>query len=371
VQHLERYFARISFPEYQREPNIWSRVEKQRLIDSMLRQFDIASFYFYEDADGSIECIDGRQRIGAIMSFLGENLEDSDNGFEFKVLNEIYKDEEHPFASVDGFTFTRLVQESQAIEAAGRLVKEFREYLLTIVKLTGSRRAEEFSLQFTRLNLGIIINSGEKLHAMVGELRDACFEDIGQHPFLALTRLPTRRYSRQQVAAQILAQVFSVEETGEFTRTRHFDLQRLFKEHRTLTEKQKAWIERTRTILNLLKVAFDDLSILRNRAITVSTVLLALRQRITKREEAHELALFVKEFLRYLQWQLAKGLDVDAEYRYLIDFQRHVTQASVEKPAVEARHKTLEKEFSHWRESHSLTGDDEYRRHTGKDPGAV
>ena len=48
-------------------------------------------------------------------------------------------------------------------------------------------------------------------------------------------------------------------------------------------------------------------------------------------------AKFLEEFLGRLRWQVEKGLDVDPEYRYLIDFQRHVTQASVEKPAVDAR----------------------------------
>lgn len=367
VRDLEKHFTRINFPEYQREPNIWSRVEKQRLIDSMLRQFDIASLYFYVDRDGSIDCIDGRQRIGAIMSFLGENPDDVDNGFEFKLLNEIYKDEEHPFSLLDGFTFPQLASED--MEAAHQLVKEFRDYRLTIVSLSGSRWPGEFNLQFTRLNLGTIINSGEKLHAMIGDLRDACFDDVGQHAFLALTRLPTRRYSREQVAAQLLAQVFSIEEKGEFTRTRHFDLQRLFKEHSTLTNERKAWIQKTKAILDLLKTAFDDLSILRNRAITVSTVLLALKLRITTEKGARQMAQFIREFLRRLQWQVDKGLDIDVEYRYLMDFQRHVTQASVEKPAIEARAKMLEQEYGHWRKSEALTGDDKYAKRTGSKPG--
>jgi len=41
----------------QREDNIWSRADKQRLIDSILRGFDIASFYFSEDGDGDLHCI--------------------------------------------------------------------------------------------------------------------------------------------------------------------------------------------------------------------------------------------------------------------------------------------------------------------------
>ena len=45
VQDLREHFSQIDFPEYQREPNLWTLVEKQRLIDSMMRRFDIASLY--------------------------------------------------------------------------------------------------------------------------------------------------------------------------------------------------------------------------------------------------------------------------------------------------------------------------------------
>ena len=166
VKRLEEHFTRINFPEYQREPNVWSLDAKRRLIDSMLRQFDIASIYFYVDDEGSIDCVDGRQRIGAIMSFLGKNPEDDDNGFEFKLLNEIYEDKELLFAPLQESSFPDLEKEAENTTPARQLVEEFRDYKITIVKLSGSSRPEEFNLQFTRLNLGTIINSGEKLHAM-------------------------------------------------------------------------------------------------------------------------------------------------------------------------------------------------------------
>ena len=50
VEELRKQFGRIAFPEYQREPNLWSRIEKQRLIDSMVRQFD-RYFPYWESSD--------------------------------------------------------------------------------------------------------------------------------------------------------------------------------------------------------------------------------------------------------------------------------------------------------------------------------
>ena len=63
----------VEFPEYQREPTVWNLDKKRRLIDSILREFDIASIYFYQREDKTYDCIDGRQRINAILSYAGKN----------------------------------------------------------------------------------------------------------------------------------------------------------------------------------------------------------------------------------------------------------------------------------------------------------
>lgn len=361
VKDLSEWYGTINFPEYQREPNIWSKAAKQRLIDSVLREFDIASIYLYDDDDGSLDCIDGRQRLGAMMSFIGENPEDPHNGFEYKRTNEVFIDEDQPFVELEGRPFADIkAAAADGHEAAKMFSKRLWEYPFNVVRLSGSREPEEFNLQFTRLNLGTILNSGEKLHAMVGELRDVCFNDLGKHPFLAGTSIQTRRFAQEQVAAQILGQVFPLAEDGTFGRTRHFDLQRLFKKHTSLTGEQVEWISRTKHIMDLLMQSFQDVSVLKSRALTVSAVLLAWELGVTTEEEAKTLARFMEEFLCRLKWQVKKKLDFDLPYRYLIDFQRHVTQASVEKPAVEERARVLKEEFVRWTQSGELQGDDQY-----------
>ena len=365
VEKLKEHFSQIEFPEYQREPNLWSLVEKQRLIDSMIRRFDIASLYFYQHEDGSIDCVDGRQRIGAIMSFLGDNPVDTDDNFRFKHLNEIYEDSPL-FESLEGKTFDEINNLNEDI--ARNFVTDLLSYPLTVVLLSDSRESEEFNLQFTRLNLGTIINSGEKLHAMVGDFRNECFDRLGQHPFLEGTNIPTRRFAREQVAAQILAQVFSIDSSGDFTRIRHFDLQRLFKQNSTLTEKQRELVDDISDLFDLLNGAFQQINILRNRAITVSTVLLAWKSRIKTPEEASKLATFIEEFVYRLKWQVKKGLLIDEEYHYLTEFQHNITQASAEGYSVEFRADMLEKEFNRWRESQELRGDAEWKkRHPDRD----
>ena len=310
VAELRKLFVSISFPEYQREPNVWSRNAKQRLIDSMVRNFDIASVYLYENDDGSLECVDGRQRLNAIMSFLGANEGVDDNGFSFRVMNEIYQDESHAFDDLSGKPWRKIRQESGDQNVAQRFIDKFEAYKLTVVKWSkGDSGFGEFNLQFTRLNLGTIVNSGERLNAMIGDMRKACFERLGKHAFLQSTGIPGRRYSREQLAAQIVAQVLARRRgdgIGSFATTRHSDLQRMFKIYREMDQQAEEWISEVDGIFDVLQTAFTDGSILRNRAMVVSTVLLADEENVDE-EGARGLAAFVDAFGRRLRWQVAKG----------------------------------------------------------------
>ena len=376
VEDLKTWYPQIDFPEYQREPNLWSLTEKQRLVDSMVRSFDIAPLYLYKDKFGSIDCVDGRQRIGTIMSFLGFNESDGDVNFRFKILNEIYDEPTPYFESLDGRRFKEIsdLWSKEKDPVAGQFLERFLEYKLNIVMLANSNQSEEFNLQFTRLNLGAIINSGEKLHAMVGDLRDECFNGLGKHSFLQETSITNKRFAREQVAAQILAQVFSLIESSTlngsrtFARTRHTDLQRQFKLKNRFDDEQRETVARVSTLLDSLSTAFQEKNILRNRAITVSTVLLAWSRGVETPEAAEHLASFVDEFVHRLRWQVKKGLFVDQEYHYLTDFQRSITQASAESSSVKARAQTLEEEFTRWLENGKLRGDTEWKEREDLDP---
>ena len=384
ISDLRQKIHQISFPEYQREPSVWHRSAKQRLIDSIVRKFDIASVYFYDNGDDTWDCVDGRQRIAAIMSFLNENDHDTeDAGFPYKVLNEIYDDEQnHAFSPLSGRSFSEIQSAVLRDDAtADGFVQAFMQYELTVVELSHSARAQEFNLQFTRLNLGAIINSGEKLNAMVGELRDICFHELAENPFLASIDIPTRRFAREQLAAQIVAQVVAIEQAQaadrvrEFARVRHMDLQKLFKDNTHVSPETRTWVERIASVMNLLaeQSKSGSLPVLRSRAIVLSLVLLAYEEEVSTTADAEQLARFATQFVGRLRWQvsgLASGRGVDESYLYLLEFQKHLTQANVEKPAVKARAECLEHAFDSWCETDGdLPGDNEYRQnHSGAQP---
>ncbi len=367
-----REFVRIDFPEYQREPNVWGRDAKQKLVDSILRRFDVGSLYFYVGDDGVHSCIDGRQRINAIMSFLNMNTGDLDNCFPLKISNEIETEDNHEFEELNGLTIVDIAARTDDNQAARRALERIYSYRLTVVSLSDATRPAEFNLQFTRLNLGTTINAGEKLHAMVGEMRDLCFDDerIGKHPFLESLSIPIRRFAKEQVAAQLVAQVFSLSTDDEFTRARHVELQRFFKRNAEIPPAAQAWIESLRrTFDTLLMVFTENGQRLTNRAIAVSVVLFAWTNEMYQDEQlARTYAAFVRTFLRRLKWQLAKEYAMDEEYGYLVEFQRHVTQAAVEKPALRGRHRTIAELFTLWRTSGEIRGDATFRERGVGDP---
>jgi uncharacterized protein with ParB-like and HNH nuclease domain len=70
VKKLYQERSRTSFPEYQREKQLWSDEKKSTLIDSILRDIDIPKLYFNRLKDKSYEVIDGQQRLWSIWDFI-------------------------------------------------------------------------------------------------------------------------------------------------------------------------------------------------------------------------------------------------------------------------------------------------------------
>ena len=57
-------------PEFQRSSDVWSTVQKSRLIESVLLGLPLPSFYFSEDANtGKLMIVDGLQRLSAFKDF--------------------------------------------------------------------------------------------------------------------------------------------------------------------------------------------------------------------------------------------------------------------------------------------------------------
>ena len=129
---------RISFPDFQRQSGLWSTYRRNLLVQSILEGIDLPKFYFVE-RDGMLECIDGRQRLSAIMGYVDLEHRNRD-GRHFDELSERER---------DAFKSTQLT--------------------FSIVRNASSAQLRQV---FVRLQLGLALSTGEKLGAEEGALSE-------------------------------------------------------------------------------------------------------------------------------------------------------------------------------------------------------
>jgi hypothetical protein len=364
IRELLTKIGLIDYPEFQREPTVWDLDKKQRLIDSMLRGFDISLIYFFKNAKERYDCIDGRQRINAILSYLGDNGSDEcDNAFHLKIENEIY-DDKGKFKTADSRRFKDLDPKWK---------EKIYDYKLNIVIIEEIEDDEELNLLFLRLQIASILNAGEKLHAMTGDMREWIFMNISKHKYFQKISIPQRRYAKEQVAAQIVLNEFFKKNTGEFHRSRYIDLQDFFKQYSRMNDSDTKLKMEISSKFDAIDSHFGrSLKYIKNRAIAVSIFLYMSKLIDEKREDDIKTFVdFFVQFMKTLKWQLPKGIDMDLAYRDLLTFQTNISQAAGEKTAIQKRHNILDEYFYHFKNRNEIIGDKQYFVKTKKKPETI
>jgi hypothetical protein len=370
ISELLKKVDLIDYPEFQREPTVWNLEKKQRLIDSILRGFNISLLYFFKNAKDRYDCIDGRQRINAILSYLDANADydEADNGFHLKIENEIY-DDANKFADIDSKRWRSIKNNKRFTDR----VKTILNYKLHIAIISDIEQDEELNLLFLRLQIASILNAGEKLHAMTGDMRDWIFIELYENSFFNRIKIPRRRYAREQVAAQVAINAFSKKNTQMFHRSRYIDLQDFFKQYSKMSSYDmviKNEIEKKLIIIN--KNFNNKLRYIKNRATAVTIYLFVSELIDSKRER--EITTFIQFFIMFiktLKWQIPKGVKMDSEYHDLLNFQTNVSQAAGEKSAIQTRHDFLKRYFHHFKQYQEIKGDRKYIARTKKKPADI
>jgi uncharacterized protein with ParB-like and HNH nuclease domain len=343
VETLQTNAQRIEFGEYQREPSVWNLKDKRRLIDSILRGYDISGIYLYQRAENRFECIDGRQRINAILSFLGTNVADDDgrldNHFTFQSSDELLGKKE--LEEFEGKRFIRLSEDEKGRFFDDKERIRFLSYRPTIILLTDLEDEDDLHLMFLRLQLGDPLNAGEKLKAMKGRMRDFIFNELGKHPYFERLKIPQRRFSKEQTAAQVALQFFSKAENGNFHKARFEDLQTFFKQKSSLSPTDEgrlaeiiAITDRTDEFVEKHEGEIE----LKNRAMGV-TLYFVLQE--IQPYQVDDFFKFLKEFQKTVREQVKLGVFINRHFLSLLKFQTYITQAAVEKYAIEGRQKML------------------------------
>jgi hypothetical protein len=328
---MYEFRSQIQYPDFQREPTVWSDRKKALLIDSVLLGLDIPKIYLYnpklrgkevddikkEFLKGSVfDCIDGQQRIMALITFI-EGQFKLENGRYWSELNE---------------------KEQECIYT----------YKFTVTVVTHASD-EDLRLLFLRLQLGAPLNVGEKLHALTGDMKDFVFKVGKEHPLFRSVSIPYRRFAKETVFAQICINSFSQATTGQFSSARYEELKLFFESYKDLSafSEQK---ERIKSVLDQMTNLFEkEVKTFTNRAVIVSGYLFL--EELIKNNENEKLNKFVGfylAFLNKLSEQSTLGLDYDRAYRELLDFQTNILQAAVSKTAIETRHKILKDYFEYY-----------------------
>ncbi|MFY9716723.1 MAG: DUF262 domain-containing protein [Thermoplasmata archaeon] len=169
-------------PDYQRG-EVWTRSQKQLLIDSLLNNIDIPKVYLREKKRGTyeFEVVDGQQRLRAIFEFL-------EHGFPLEIDSD----------SVDGE------------DVAGRKFNELS--IKTQIELTSKSldvthlvdySDDDVEDMFLRLQNGTPLNAAEKRHAWAGDVRKVV-TSLSHHRIFSLAGFSNKRFGFEDAAAKSL-----------------------------------------------------------------------------------------------------------------------------------------------------------------------
>ncbi len=216
--------ARINTnPDFQR-PAVWGRAQKQLLIDSILRDYDIPKLYWRKTGSkpDTYDVVDGQQRLRAVWEYF--------DGI-FKLPKNSDPIEDNDVASV-GYD-----------DLSDDLRLKLDVYPLDIIVLEGIEE-DEVREMFLRLQNGTTLKAQEKRNAYPGQMRDFV-KSLVDHSFFTKVGFKNSRYNHDLVAAQMVC----LELAGGPINIKNADLNRMYRDYTNFDTKKapaKAVQRRTR-----------------------------------------------------------------------------------------------------------------------------
>ena len=199
-------------PDYQR-PYVWGLAQKQLLIDTILREYDIPKLYLNQISEKKYDVIDGQQRIRTIWDFYDDKFPLSSNA------------EDVGGKKVAGLRFSELDTDIQLI---------INMYSLDFVIVSGCSD-DEIREMFLRLQNGTTLKAQEIRNAIPGKMRDFV-KSISVHPFFKKVNFADKRFSHDHVAAQLCLLTLS----GEICNIKDKDLNKMYYDNPEFNDKSEA-----------------------------------------------------------------------------------------------------------------------------------
>jgi len=334
-EFIDDYVYRIDLDaDYQRE-KIWTVKQQQLLLDSILWAIDIPKIYIVKvkgNKQYDYECIDGKQRMVALLRFFKPDPSD-----EFSLKVKHYGTE---------YTYDAFKREHPAD------AKKIEDYELsfTVYEPLDDEYVKEI---FRRLQLGVRLNSGELLKTRSGTIRNFVYNEIGNNgPFFKISNLSAKRFSRPFTLSQICVNSFAkAKPDGEFVRARLQDIEDFFEEHHGL-DRTDINLERIRKVLKEMDKAFKKQGkLISSRAVAVTAYMFVEELYVNKKTNLIPIfAKFLISLLGEINHNMARLSKYEKPTNSVVmeEFQKYILQASVEGYSIKRRHEFLKKAFDYY-----------------------
>ena len=310
-------------PDYQR-PLAWSQSQKQLLIDSILRGYDVPKMYWehLKDQDFKYAVIDGQQRITTIWSFFND---------EFSISKDA---DPVDGIAIAGKKFSQLDDD---------LLEELNTYQISVVIVEEAKQTDEedeIRDMFLRLQNGTTLKAQEKRNAQPGKMRDFV-KELAEHSFFSKCKFKNARFTYDHLAAQMVC----LEMSGGPASVRDSQLTRMYEANRQFDPNSKV-AKKVVRVLDYLDAAFpyentQDLE--RYNAINMYLLSSILLEKYVAKSVQSEISGWLSEFE---QKRADNGnLPEDERDLALVEYKRLTSYSTDGEESIKGRLEFIEKSF--------------------------
>lgn len=183
--NIETIFNRIIANKLDLQPTfqrgeVWDLPRKQRLIDTILRNWYVPAVHVVKTPDGAHEVLDGQQRLASIRDFMQDKF----------AVNGTIEPRDERIESLGGLRYSALPT---------RIQDEFTDFTIRLITLTDYDPDEPNEL-FFRLNQSYNLTPPEKRNALHGTARDQIRNLVGELAEIGLLTPATVGLSNTRLA---------------------------------------------------------------------------------------------------------------------------------------------------------------------------
>jgi len=309
-------------PDYQRGL-VWSKKDKQLLIDSMLRDFYVPELLFrkVDDVPGvDFDTLDGQQRIATIFHFMEDG---------FRTAKDL---------EINGENLGSLLYK----QLPDKWGNQFDSFQLSYVTIVGTD--DEIEEMFRRLQRGIPLKDAEERNSISGLVRDFVRNTVN-HVFFTETVGVNEKNNSHLQYNKLLEQLMVFEDKG-IVDIKRPDLKALYNEHN-----EKGYPdEKKEKLLKILEYMYDAFRNDQDRSYfkpsTVQGLYLLLSDYINEDEDKKHTKEFETWFVAFENDRKnQKELPEDKQNKMLIEYNQALIGGTNAKESLEIRKDILEKSW--------------------------